>query len=261
LFTAKIPQLHPLNPIKLIQLLTHEYYKPCEKTTIMKYQIDVNSQQMLKDDYIHQGKRRRLIQSLRDKKVAGESVLEAMMRVPRHLFVQDNAFIEHIYEDKAFPIEAGQTISHPSTVAKQTEILDIKKREKVLEIGTGSGYQTAVLCELGAKVFSIERQKELFNRTRPLLDKLNYKTKLVYGDGFLGLPQFAPFEKIIVTCGAPFVPDPLVNQLANGGIMVIPVGEDGHQTMYVLKKDRMGNITEEEVGLFRFVPMLEQKAK
>ncbi|MFN3918089.1 MAG: protein-L-isoaspartate(D-aspartate) O-methyltransferase [Flavobacteriales bacterium] len=216
---------------------------------------------MLRDDYIHQGKRRRLIQFLREKTVAGELVLEAMMKVPRHLFVMDNAFIEHIYEDKAFPIEAGQTISHPSTVAKQTEILEIKKREKVLEIGTGSGYQTAVLCEMGAKVFSIERQRELFNRTKPLLEKLNYKAKLVYGDGFLGLPQFAPFDKIIVTCGAPFVPESLVNQLAKGGIMVIPVGEDGQQVMYVLKKDNEGNISEKEMGLFRFVPMLEQKTK
>lgn len=216
---------------------------------------------MLKDDYTHQGKRRKLISLLREKGVAGEAVLEAMMKVPRHLFVMDTAFIEHIYEDKAFPIEAGQTISHPSTVARQTELLKIKKREKILEIGTGSGYQTAVLCEMGVKVFSIERQKELFDRTKPILERMGYRLKLIYGDGFAGLPLFAPFDKVVVTCGAPFVPPLLVDQLNKGGRMVIPVGEEGHQTMLIIDKDAGGSVTESEAGLFRFVPMLGQKAR
>ena len=180
------------------------------------------------DNFKHKGLRRILVAELRQKGIVDERVLEAIDKIPRHLFL-DSTFLNHAYENKAFPIGAGQTISHPFTVAFQTELLQLKKNDKVLEIGTGSGYQTAVLCELGAKVFSIERQKLLFDKTKPFLEKLNYKAKLIYGDGYAGLEAFAPFDKVIVTAGAPFIPEPLKKQLKIGGILVIPVGENENQ--------------------------------
>lgn len=197
---------------------------------------------------------------LRTKGIHDEKVLEAMNNIPRHLFL-DQAFTEQAYEDIAFQIGAGQTISQPYTVAFQTQELQVKKGDKILEIGTGSGYQASVLCEMGAKLTSIERQKELFLKAKIILNELGYTAKLTYGDGFKGNEMYAPYDKIIVTCGAPFVPDTLLDQLKPGGRVIIPVGEGGVQKMILILKDENGNITREEKGDFRFVPMLKDKAK
>lgn len=210
------------------------------------------------DNFKHQGMRKKLIDSLREKGIDNEEVLSAMMRVPRHFFL-DLAFLNQAYSDSAFQIGAGQTISQPFTVAYQTSLLNIKKGDKVLEIGTGSGYQTSVLVELGAKVFSIERQKELFDRTKDLLPAMRYSPKLFYGDGYKGLPAYAPFDKILITCGAPFIPDELVKQLKVGGIMVIPVGAGEVQVMNLITKVSESSIEKKELKNFRFVPMLENK--
>ncbi|MES2837072.1 MAG: protein-L-isoaspartate(D-aspartate) O-methyltransferase [Bacteroidota bacterium] len=211
------------------------------------------------DNFRHKGLRRILVNELREKGINDESVLAAIEKIPRHLFL-DSTFLNHAYENKAFPIGAGQTISHPFTVAFQSQLLQIKKNDKVLEIGTGSGYQTVVLCELGAKVFSIERQKTLFDKTRPFLESLNYKAKLIYGDGYIGLESFAPFDKIIVTAGAPFIPEPLKKQLKVGGMLVIPVGENETQKMFSLLKKSDTEFEVVEYGDFKFVPLLEKKA-
>ncbi len=212
------------------------------------------------DTYRHKGLRKSLIDTLKGKGITDEGVLEAMLKIPRHMFF-DNAFVEFAYQDKAFPIGSGQTISQPYTVAIQSQLLEIKKGEKILEIGTGSGYQTAVLLELGSKVFSIERQKKLYQKSQKMLAALNYRPKLFYGDGFAGLPTFAPFDKIIVTAGAPDIPRDLISQLKPGGIMVIPVDRNDHQIMYRLIKGKEGeqDILEEH-GAFQFVPMLKNRA-
>lgn len=212
----------------------------------------------MNDNFRHKGLRRILVNELKEKGITDKQVLDAIEKIPRHLFL-DSTFLNHAYENKAFPIGAGQTISHPYTVAFQTQLLQIKKNDKVLEIGTGSGYQTAVLCELGAKVFSIERQKLLFDKTRPFLESLNYKAKLIYGDGYIGLESFAPFDKVIVTAGAPFIPEPLKKQLKIGGILVIPVGENETQKMFSLKKITETEFETIEYGDFKFVPLLEKK--
>jgi protein-L-isoaspartate(D-aspartate) O-methyltransferase len=214
--------------------------------------------QLPEDNFKHQGMRKKLIDGIRAKGIKDEAVLAAMMRVPRHFFL-DQAFLLQSYADHAFQIGAGQTISQPYTVAYQTALLNIQKGDKVLEIGTGSGYQTCVLIELGAKVFSIERQKELFDKTKGLLQAMNYTPKLFYGDGYKGLPTYAPFDKILVTCGAPFIPDELVNQLKSGGIMVIPVGAGEIQIMTTVTKVPGNDIQVRELKEFRFVPMLEDK--
>ena len=182
------------------------------------------------DSFKHQGMRRKLLESLRIKDNYATSVLEAMNRVPRHFFL-DPAFEMQAYEDIAFRIDAGQTISQPSTVAYQTTLLEVKKGDVILEVGTGSGYQSCVLLEMGAKVFTIERQRELYEKTSKFLRTIGYAPNCIYGDGYKGLATFAPFDKIIVTCGAPFVPQDLLAQLKPGGIMVIPVGEGKTQTM------------------------------
>jgi len=213
----------------------------------------------VKDGFREKGLRRELVQLLKQKGIQSEMVLEAIGNVPRHLFL-DSAFLELAYKDMALQIGAGQTISQPYTVAFQTQALEIKKGDKVLEIGTGSGYQAAVLMECGAKVFSIERQKSLYDKTKVFLPELGYNPRLFYGDGYKGLPTFAPFQKIIVTAGAPKIPDDLVAQLAKGGRMIIPVGADGVQTMVLLTKDESGNVETQEFGEFRFVPMLKEKA-
>ncbi|WP_010521824.1 protein-L-isoaspartate(D-aspartate) O-methyltransferase [Aquimarina agarivorans] len=206
----------------------------------------------------HQGKRKLLVEALVKKGIKDISVLEAIHQIPRHLFL-DAAFENHAYQDKAFPIGASQTISHPFTVAFQTELMQIKKGDKVLEIGTGSGYQTAVLCHLGAKVYSIERQQELFKATQKLLPKLNYRPKrLIFGDGYKGLPEEAPFQSIIVTAGAPFVPKALLSQVAIGGRLVIPVGKDP-QIMHLYVRTDEKTFQKQEFGEFRFVPMLADK--
>jgi len=213
---------------------------------------------MNSDTYRHKGLRRQLAFLLKEKGITSSEVLTAIEKVPRHLFL-NSSFIERAYEDIAFPIGSGQTISRPHTVAFQTELLQLKKGEKVLEIGTGSGYQTSVLIEMGVKVFSIERQKALFDTTKVFLPSIGYASaKLFYGDGYKGLPVFAPFDKIIITAGAPSIPNDLLNQLKVGGIMVIPLG-DAVQTMTLLKKTAENKFEKTEYGEFKFVPLLEDK--
>ncbi len=212
------------------------------------------------DSFKHKGLRRNLINEIRNKKIANETVLTAMMEVPRHFFM-DGAFLEKAYSDYAFPIGAGQTISQPTTVAIQTSLLELKEGDKVLEIGTGSGYQAAVLCQFNIKVYSIERQKELFHKTKKMLSKLACKADLFYGDGYKGLPQFAPFDKIIITCGAPYIPEDLIEQLKVNGKMVIPVGSGNIQKMQVITKNENGEITIKDHGEFSFVPMLSEKSR
>jgi len=213
------------------------------------------------DNYRHKGLRRQLVQQLRDKGITDEKVLSAIDAIPRHFFL-DPAFEKQAYEDRAFPITAGQTISHPFTVAYQTQLLDLKKFDKVLEIGTGSAYQACVLAELGVTLYTIERQRALYDYVGKFFFLNKYlNIKRFYGDGFEGLPTYAPFDKVLITCGAPFVPPKLVEQLKPGGIMVIPVGEDGKQKMLRIKKDAAGNVLMEEMGDFSFVPMLQGKNK
>jgi len=212
----------------------------------------------LKDTAKHQGLRQKLVQVLVDKGIVDTEVLSAIGKIPRHLFM-DSSFLDHAYQDKAFPIAADQTISQPYTVAFQTELMQITRGDKVLEIGTGSGYQTAVLCEVGAKVFSIERQRELFKITSKFLPKIGYRAKkLIFGDGYKGLPEEAPFNSIIVTAGAPFVPKPLLAQLEIGGRLVIPVG-DKVQTMTLFIRKGAKQFEKTEFGEFKFVPLLEDK--
>lgn len=213
------------------------------------------------DGYREQGLRRQLVKTLIDKGIKDQNVLDVIAELPRHQFIADSAFLHMAYEDIAFPIGCDQTISQPYTVARQTELLEIEKGMKVLEIGTGSGYQTAVLHKLGAKIWSIERQKPLFKRTRTLMKEMRVKAELFYGDGYAGLPVFAPFDRIIVTCGAPSLPEALLSQLAVGGLAVIPIGANGVQTMQLLRKNSDTEVSLEEHGTFRFVPMLEQRAK
>jgi len=213
---------------------------------------------VIKDDFIHKGKRRHLVQLMRDKGIADHAVLEAMNCVPRHLFL-DSSFLEHAYKNKAFPIGADQTISHPYTVAFQSELLHVQPGDKVLEIGTGSGYQCAVLLEMKLQVYTIERQNELFKRTSTLFRKMQYRPrKFVFGDGYKGLPDEAPFDAIIVTCGAPAIPQALLSQLKVGGRLVIPVGVD-HQIMTLVVRNSETDFSKTTYGEFRFVPFLGGK--
>lgn len=212
----------------------------------------------MKDNFRHQGKRQHLVEILRDKGITDEKVLAAINKIPRHLFM-DSSFEDHAYQDKAFPIAANQTISQPYTVAFQTQLLEVKKGDKILEIGTGSGYQTAVLCELGAQVYSIERQQELYKKTKLFLNKIGYRPKyLTFGDGYKGLPLYKPFDKSIVTAGAPYVPNPLLAQLKVGGRLVIPVGTES-QVMTLFMRKSAKEFEKKEFGEFRFVPLLEDK--
>ncbi|MDP5081184.1 MAG: protein-L-isoaspartate(D-aspartate) O-methyltransferase [Winogradskyella sp.] len=212
----------------------------------------------MKDTFKHQGMRQKLVDTLIKKGIKDDNVLRAIGKIPRHLFM-DSGFIDHAYQDKAFPIAADQTISQPYTVAFQSELLKIKPGDKILEIGTGSGYQCAVLIELGAKVYSIERQQELFKKTSKFLPKIGYRAKkLIFGDGYKGLPEEAPFKSIIVTAGAPFVPNPLLSQLEIGGRLVIPVGDEV-QTMTMFIRNGPKEFEKHEFGEFRFVPLLEDK--
>ena len=210
------------------------------------------------DTYRHMGMRKVLIEKLRAKGISDENVLEAMNNVPRHFFL-DPAFDNIAYEDRAFSIAAGQTISQPFTVAFQTQLLQVKPNDKILEVGTGSAYQASVLAEMGAKVITIERQRELFNLTQDFVLKKKYppsKIRFVFGDGFEGQPVQAPFDKIIVTCGAPFIPPKLLEQLKVGGIMVVPVAADEHHKMLRITKKKNDKYSEEVFSDFSFVPML-----
>lgn len=212
----------------------------------------------MKDTNKHQGLRNQLAKILEEKGITDARVLSAIKKIPRHLFL-DSSFEDFAYQDKAFPIAAGQTISQPYTVAFQTQLLEVEKDQKILEIGTGSGYQTAVLVALGAKVYSIERQNELFKITAALLPKMGIRPKhLSFGDGYKGLPNHAPFDRIIVTAGAPIIPKPLMAQLKIGGRLVIPVGEK-EQVMTLLIRKNATQFEKHEFGDFRFVPLLENK--
>ena len=212
----------------------------------------------MRDTFKHKGLRKQLVTVLVTKGITDAAVLEAIGSIPRHLFM-DSSFLDHAYQDKAFPIAASQTISQPYTVAFQSELLEVKPGDKILEIGTGSGYQTAVLCLLGAHVYSIERQLELFKKTSQFLPKIGYVAKrLIFGDGYKGLKEEAPFDSIIVTAGAPFVPKPLLSQLKIGGRLVIPVGDkDQVMTLYIRKGAK--EFEKHELGSFKFVPLLENK--
>ena len=216
--------------------------------------------QHLKDTFKHKGKRKQLIFELSEMGIRDQRILEAFEAVPRHFFL-DLAFDDQAYSNMAFQIGSGQTISHPFTVAFQTELLDLQKGEKVLEIGTGSGFQTSILCELGAKVFSIERHSDLHLAAKFVIHHLNYSPKLFFGDGYKGNTLNAPFDKILVTCGAPEIPQELLKQLKVDGIMVIPVGEGKEQKMLKLVKLSETSFSQEEFGTFKFVPMLERTVK
>ena len=209
----------------------------------------------LEDTYLHKGKRRALIGELKKKGIKSERVLEAINTLPRHFFF-DTALISHAYEDKAFPIGEGQTISQTYTVAFQTEPLDVRPGDRILEIGTGSGYQASILYLLGAEVFSIEYQKKLFEHTTRFLQRLGIHMHLFFGDGTGGIPKHAPYDKIIVTAGAPIVPDELIRQLKVGGILVIPVGDRKQQTMVKITKKSARELIREEFEGFAFVPLL-----
>jgi len=214
------------------------------------------------DTFRHQAMRKQLIKIIQEKGITNSSVLEAIMRVPRHCFL-DSALDYIAYEDRAFPIGEGQTISQPYTVAYQTHLLEVKPYEKILEIGTGSAYQATVLAELKAMVFTIERQKGLYQeraKNYPFTHKYP-QIKFFYGDGFKGLPTFAPFDKILVTAAAPFIPQPLIEQLKPGGILVIPVNEGDAQRMKRIHKAVDGQLAEELLDIFKFVPMLEGRQK
>jgi protein-L-isoaspartate(D-aspartate) O-methyltransferase len=213
---------------------------------------------MLIDSYRHKGLRKKLVDELKRMGINDSRVLEAINAVPRHYFLT-SAFLEFAYDNKAFQIGVGQTISHPFTVATQSQLLKVEPGMKVLEIGTGSGFQTAVLCELGAKVYSIERQKLLHDNSKKLLEKMRYKAHLTYGDGYKGLPAFAPFDRIIITCAIPKVPEALLMQLKPGGIIVMPYGEGEIQQMMVIQETEDGAFNSEFHGSFSFVPMLENR--
>ena len=211
------------------------------------------------DSYKHKGLRQKLVETLITKGIQDKKVLEAVSKVPRHLFM-DSSFLDHAYQDKAFPIGANQTISQPFTVAFQSELLDVNENDKVLEIGTGSGYQTAILCLLGAEVYTIERQLELFKKSSLFLPKIGYVVKrFIFGDGYKGLKEDAPFDRIIVTAGAPFLPKALLSQLSIGGRLVIPIG-DKEQTMTLYIRNSTKSFEKHEYGQFKFVPMLENKS-
>lgn len=216
----------------------------------------------MQDSFVHKGKRKILVEYLREKiGISDENVLKAMNEVPRHLFLE-SVFEDFAYEDRAFPIAANQTISHPSTVAEQTELLEVHEKEKILEIGTGCGYQTAVLVTMNAFVYTVERQKDLHDFAQKKLREMHLRPKFQsFGDGFLGLPTFAPFDKILVTCGAEILPVELLKQLKIGGKMVIPMGKTDEQILYRFTKISEKEFEKEEFGAYKFVPMLGRTNK
>ena len=212
----------------------------------------------IEDTYLHKGLRKKLVETLRVKGITDERVLNAIEKVPRHLFI-DSGFVKLAYNDQSFPIGYGQTISQPFTVAFQTQLLDVHENEKVLEIGTGSGYQAAILIELGAKVYSIERNKALYLKAKALLTKLGYNPYLFYGDGYNGLPTYSPFDKIIVTAALKEIPESLLIQLNNNGKLVAPVGDDKAQKMILIEKENDKTFIKSEHGIFTFVPFVRGK--
>jgi len=214
---------------------------------------------MLNDDFKEQGLRKQLVKEIIEKGIKDENVIQAIGKIPRHLFM-DSAFVNFAYVDKAFPIGSGQTISQPFTVAYQSELLALEKGDKVLEIGTGSGYQTAVLIELGAKVFTIERRHELFLKTQEFLPKLGYHPHFFYGDGYLGKPTYGPFDKILITAGAPEIPEKLIKQLKTGGMLIVPLGKKVQIMTRIIKLEN-DEIKIEEFTQFSFVPMLKGTAQ
>jgi protein-L-isoaspartate(D-aspartate) O-methyltransferase len=214
----------------------------------------------VEDSYRHKGLRKQLVEGLREKGISDEKVLEAINNVPRHFFL-DLAFDQKAYEDRAFPIAEGQTISQPYTVAYQTQLLNVKPFDRVLEIGTGSCYQSCVLAEMGAQVFTIERQKKIYDENKNSFAFLKKypQIKMFYGDGFQGLPTYAPFDKVIITAAAPFIPPKLIEQMKTGAVMVVPVDEDNCQRMIRITKNEDGSVSQEKFDQFSFVPMLEGK--
>ena len=213
---------------------------------------------MQEDSYRHKGMRKILVDNLRNKGISDEKVLMAINNVPRHVFL-DSSFLDFAYQDKAFPIGSGQTISQPFTVAFQTSLLELEKGHKVLEIGTGSGYQACVLAEMGAKVFTIERQRNLYTKTKSFLTEFPYRIRTFLADGNKGLPTYAPFDRILITAAAPEIPQALIDQLKTGGMMVLPLCEnEEYQTLVRITKKEDGNLKRETFGDFRFVPMLKE---
>jgi len=212
----------------------------------------------MEDSYRHKGLRKKLIEEIKRKGIDDQRVLYAINKVPRHLFM-DSGFIDFSYKDQAFPIGAGQTISQPYTVAFQTQLLDVKKNDKVLEIGTGSGYQVAILLELGAKVYTIERQRELFLKAQLLLPEMGYKPYFFYGDGYEGQPTYGPYDRILITAGAPEIPEKLLKQLTIRGKMVLPLGDSTNQTMTLIVKVGENEFKKTNHGSFIFVPLLKGK--
>jgi len=211
---------------------------------------------MLYDSLQHKGLRKKLIEIIAEKGITDQQILDAIGKIPRHLFME-SSFEKFAYKDQAFPIEAGQTISQPYTVAYQTQLLQIKSNSKILEVGTGSGYQAAVLLELGAQVFTIERQRELYVKVQQLLPSLGYHPRFFFGDGYKGLPTYGPFDGIIVTAGAPYIPEDLKMQLKIGGRLVVPVGTSNHQVMTLIVKVDENSFEQKELGTFAFVPLLK----
>ena len=225
---------------------------------VQEYKLYLLIQLKHLDSYRHKGLRKKLIDTIRSKGIIDEKVIEAIGRVPRHLFM-DSSFVNFSYTDKAFPISAGQTISQPYTVAFQTELLEVKRHLKVLEVGTGSGYQTAVLLELGARVYTIERQRQLFLDAQKTLGPLNYKPTFFFGDGYEGLPAYAPFDRILVTAAAVEIPQSLLDQLSVGGILVVPEGDRHGQRMVRVVRESEDQFQRSEHGHFSFVPLLRGK--
>lgn len=210
----------------------------------------------MEDSFEAKGKRKRLVAELRKKGIDDEEVLRALNNVPRHLFM-DPAFLVHAYTDKAFPISSGQTISQPYTVAVQSSLLKVKKRDKILEIGTGSGYQAAILAEMGAKVYTIERYRELFMKAQNIIASLGYSVNFFYGDGYEGKPQYGPFDGIVITAAAPQIPEALLQQLKTGGRLVVPLGTTTSQVMTVVERTGTDTFEYSDHGNFVFVPMLK----
>jgi protein-L-isoaspartate(D-aspartate) O-methyltransferase len=239
-----------------LKVVRYFFYRHLLTNSVDKVTFAQISTLLMEDSYRHKGLRRKLVEEIKNKGIKDQEVLQAIGKVPRHLFM-DSSFINFSYKDKAFPIAAGQTISQPYTVAFQTQLLQVKANEKVLEIGTGSGYQTAVLLELGARVYTIERQRELFIKAQEMLPRMGYNPYFFFADGTLGLPTYAPFDKIIITAAADDIPEKLLKQLKLGGLMVLPYGNSSNQSMTVVERQGIDSFKKSSYGSFIFVPLLK----